>query len=235
MGAVHPGSIRKVTKPRPRTRRKNQRLIGRTVQVRDNPVAWYGELTRRHTARDANNNHNKSGIASPPPPYYHATREDSWTGYDDDGRQRVQSGRPGETSTSIGRTGGSYSVSQQEYPAVHPGAERGPITRVHRTLQTSSSPRSGGRQTGHDEGGYGRKRTSGLQRDERLAHPTGQKQDGWRSVHEPGATNRHANINTGWHRREPKSVAVARSDGEEYEEGASRLEERVRMRRSLCW
>jgi hypothetical protein len=109
------------------------------------------------------------------------------------------------------------------------------MAKVHRTLKTSSFPRSGGRQTGRqydDEGVYGRRKVHGpgFERDERLASSTGQKPDGWRSVHDSGATSRHTGMNTGRHRREAKHVAVVGSDGEEYEEGSSRLEEQVRMR-----
>lgn len=177
---------------------------------------------------EGNNNHNISGIPSPPPPYY-ASYEDSWTGYGD-GRPRVQGGRGG-ASTSIIRTEGRYS-SQQDYPVVRPGSKRGPMANVHRTLKTSNSPRSGGRQTGrlHEDDGIHVRRKAhgpGFERDERLAPSTGQKSDGWRSIHDSGAKSRHTRMNT--RRKEAKAVAVVGSNNEEYEEGSSRLEEQVMM------
>jgi hypothetical protein len=110
------------------------------------------------------------------------------------------------------------------------------MAKVHRTLKTSSSSRSGGRQTGRqheDKGLYVRRKAhgSGFEREERLASSTDQKPDGWRSIHDSGATNRHTRMNSGGRRRAAKHVAVVGSDGEEYEEGSSRLEEQVRMAR----
>ena len=114
---------------------------------------------------------------------------------------------------------------QQDY-AVRPASKRGHMAKVHRTLKTRSTPRGGGRNTDQQNEGE-----SILGR--RDAHVPGIKQDEWYSPNDFGATNRRRTIGTRQCRREAKPMPVERSDTEEYEEGSSRLEERVRTCR--CW